>query len=129
MERITIQRGLGFAAAFALASAPAASALAAGLVPCGNEANDMCTWEDVIGFANSFLTYLIGIAVTIAGVLIAWAGVKILMARGDPKAMIAARNQLSNIVIGMAVMILAFTIIKVLLTTFGVQSKFRAPGL
>jgi hypothetical protein len=123
-----IKRFVAYGITTALFVAPVL-VMGAGLVPCGDKDPTSCTWGSVVTFANTLLNFLIGLGVIIAGVLIAVAGIKLLLGRGDPGAWKAAKQMLWNVVIGMSVMILAFTIIKVLLTTFGVQGKFRATGL
>jgi hypothetical protein len=123
-----VRKYIAYAATAAIFVAPAL-VMGAGLVPCGDKDPTSCTWGSVVAFANTFLNFLIGIGVVIAGVLIAVAGIKLLLGRGDPGAWKAAKQMMTNVIIGMAIMILAFTIIKVLLTTFGVQGKFRATGL
>lgn len=104
-------------------------AFAAGLVPCGNDDPRQCNWDAAIGFANSLLTYLIGIGILLAAIIIAWAGINILLAQGNPGKIADAKKMMWNVVVGLTVMILAFTIIKVILTTLGVSSEFRADGL
>ena len=106
-----------------------AYARAAGIVPCGNSDPTECNWEAAIAFANNLLTYLIGFGVLVAAIIIAWAGIQILLAQGNSGKIIAARGMMLNVVIGLTIMILAFTIIKVILTTLGVSGEFRADGL
>lgn len=104
-------------------------AFAAGIVPCGNTDPAECNWDAAIRFANNLLTYLIGLGVLIAAIIIAWAGIQILLAQGNPGKISAAKGMMWNVVVGLTVMILAFTIIKVILTTLGVDRSFRADGL
>jgi len=106
-----------------------AYAFAAGIVPCGNADPAECNWDAAIRFANSLLTYLIGLGVLVAAIIIAWAGISILLAQGNPGKISAAKAMMWNVVVGLAIMILAFTLIKVILTTLGVGSAFRADGL
>lgn len=126
MDRVKKLARFGLVGGFALTPT---LALAAGLVPCGNEDPRQCNWDAAIGFANSLLTYLIGIGILLAAIIIAWAGINILLAQGNPGKINDAKRMMWNVVVGLAVMILAFTIIKVILTTLGVRSDFRADGL
>lgn len=103
--------------------------MAAGIVPCGNEDPTECDWKAVINFANNLLTYLIGLGVLLAAIIIAWAGIQILLAQGNPGKISDAKKMMWNVVVGLTIMILAFTIIKVILTTLGVREDFRADGL
>lgn len=111
-----------------IVSMPALS-LAAGIVPCGNDNPRECNWDAVINFANNMLTYLIGLGVLLAAIIIAWAGIQILLAQGNPGKISDAKKMMWNVVVGLTIMILAFTIIKVILTTLGVSGEFRADGL
>jgi hypothetical protein len=67
--------------------------------------------------------------VLFAAIIIAWAGIQILLAQGNPGKISAAKSMMWNVVVGLTIMILAFTIIKVILTTLGVDRSFRADGL
>lgn len=110
----------------ALLSIPAVAS-AAGLVKCGLAANDECGLSDFILLINDVISYAIMLALVVAGVMIMVAGFKMVTAAGDPGKIKDARGTITQVLIGVFVLLAAFLIIKFLLQL--VDPAFKAPAL
>jgi hypothetical protein len=61
--------------------------------------------------------------------MLIWGGLRWVMSEGDEKAVTAARNQITNALIGLAIVFAAFAIMKLIETVFGIKllSGFTVP--
>lgn len=62
--------------------------------------------------------------------ILIWGGLKWVMSEGDQKAVESARAQITNALIGLAIVFAAFAIMKLIETVFGIQllSGFKVPS-
>jgi hypothetical protein len=109
-----------------LLSIPAVAS-AAGLVKCGLGKADECGLSDFILLINDVITYAITLSLVIAGVMIMVAGFKMVTAAGDPGKIKDARGTITQVLVGLFVLLAAFLIIKFLLQL--VDPTFKAPAL
>ncbi len=105
-----------------------------GLVPCGNTVDKPCTVEDIFNVFVIITNYLIGIAGLIAIISIVYAGFSMVMAAGRTEAIASGKKRLTNSVIGLILIMLAFVIINAILYgtlglgVFGGQSILSNPA-
>lgn len=92
-----------------------------GLVQCGNEADNPCTVEDVFNIFVIMTNLLIGMAGIIAIIAIMWAGFSMVKAAGSQEGIASAKKSLTNAIIGLILVFLAFIIINsILYGTLGI---------
>jgi len=62
--------------------------------------------------------------------MLIWGGLRWVMSEGDEKAVTAARNQITNALVGLAIVFAAFAIMKLIETVFGIKllSGFTIPS-
>lgn len=82
-----------------------------GFVPCGNTADNPCTFTHLFAAMIAIINYLIATAGFIAVAVIAYSGIKIIWARGNPAEMTAAKGRLSGAVIGVILVSVAFILV------------------
>ena len=81
-------------------------------------ADDICGMCDLIGLANNIIQFAIYLAVTIAAIMFIVAGIKYLTAGGDSAKISAAHKIFFNVIIGLALVLTAWLIIELIMTTF-----------
>lgn len=79
-----------------------------GLVTC---AGPDCTFCDLFYMFNGVLDWLFGIVILIAVLLIAYAGFMLVFSRGDTSAISKGKSMLINTIIGIVIMLMAWTIV------------------
>jgi hypothetical protein len=107
---------------FALAQGKTVS----GMVPCGNSSGgapvadaQQCDFIDLMNLIQSTLNFVIyQLATPIAIVMFAYAGAKLVWSNGDTGAEKSARAIFKNTLIGYAVMLSAFLIVKLVFSFF-----------
>lgn len=99
------------------------------LVPNDSNWNNLTklTFGGIISGAISLV--MLVVALVFFFILI-WGGLKWVMSEGDQKAVEAARAQITNALIGLAIVFAAFAIMKLIETIFGIQllSGFKVPS-
>ena len=85
---------------------------AQGFVQCSGPDCDFCSLVDTI---NAVLAFIIQIAIIGCIIIIAWAGLKMVVSRGNPGAWKEAKEFMMNVLIGIVIIFMAFTIIDLLL--------------
>ncbi len=92
-----------------------------GIVQCGNKAADPCTVEDIFNVIVITTNLLIGMAGIIAIISIIYAGFSMVSAAGSQEGITSAKKRLSNSIIGLILVLLAFVIINAILgSTLGI---------
>lgn len=105
---------------FIIASLSANDVLAAGLVPCGDTADDPCTIDDFIELIGNVLSYIWIILVPALGLLwFGFAGYKMMLSQGDPGKFNEGKNMLLYGTIGIIVVYTAPLLIKSFLSLIG----------
>ncbi len=104
---------------------------AAGLVPCGGVGEPACESCHVVSLADNVIGWLVLILGTIAAIVIAYAGIKLVTSGGNQRAMEDAKSMITNIIIGYIIVLAGWLIIdyimKVLVNegTFGVWNEIE----
>lgn len=80
-----------------------------GLVPCGYD--EPCTTADVAGFVNGLISFLISLLGIIATIALVYAGILLVTSGGDTGAATRAKNLLTNVVIGIILILAAWLIV------------------
>lgn len=87
------------------------AALAQNFVRCSGVGTDSCDFCDLVDMANRIIKWLIGILVTLAVLLMAVAGVKLVVSGGDQGALRNAKDMLQNAIIGFIIVLSAWVIV------------------
>ncbi len=107
--------------AFVVALALPAIAFSAPLVPCSG-AQD-CNWSALLKLGQNIMNFMILIGSSIAAIMFAVAGFTYLTSKGEPGKISAAHQMLTNVVVGYAIALAAFLLIKLVLTLANDQFK------
>lgn len=83
-----------------------------GFVTCTGPDCDFC---DFVTMGEIILGWLITLAVIISTIILAVAGLRMVMARGNPQALNQAKDSLLNIIIGIFIVAIAFTLVDTLM--------------
>jgi len=90
-------------------------AFAAGLVPCGGVDEPMCQSCHVLELINIVVNWLIAILTTVTALLIAYAGLRLVVSVGDVSAMTQAKTLISNCLIGFSIVLAGWLLIDLVL--------------
>jgi len=88
---------------------------AAGLVPCGGVGEPMCQSCHVLQLIHIVVNWLIAILTTITALLIAYAGLRLVVSVGNASAMTQAKSLISNCLIGFAIVLIGWLLIDLVL--------------
>jgi hypothetical protein len=108
---------IGGTALFFIFAAVARITLAAGLVTCGNDANSVCTWTDLMGSGGNSLVSkvtkfaLFDFAVPIAVGFIIWGGIKMITAGGNESRFADGKKIITGVLWGLLIAFSAWIII------------------
>lgn len=98
---------------------PASAPVYNGLVAC---AGVDCNFDKFIDTINRVINFLIVyIAFPVVAIVIAWAGIKLLISGGNPSAKTEAKAMIGKVVLGLIIALLCWVIIKLILVTLGYQ--------
>lgn len=86
-----------------------------GLVQCGNQASDPCTVEDFFNIFVIATNILIGLVGLVAIFAIVFSGYSMVIAAGNTEAITKAKKNLTNAIIGLVLVLLAFILINTIL--------------
>lgn len=86
-------------------------ATAAGLVPCGGEGEAMCDTAFAVQFANGLISFLIQMLGIIAVIVLVIAGFQLVLSAGNEQAWPAAKERITNIIIGIIIILAAWLIV------------------
>lgn len=94
-----------------------------GLVTCGLDPDNYdCDFNMFLALINRVANFLlVYIAFPFIGVVVAYAGFKLITSGGSESALTEAKGMIWNVVIGLVVALLAWVIIKLVLSVFGYQ--------
>lgn len=106
---------LAFPSATALAI-PANVFAATDIVPSTLKAN-----QDIIPIIRAIIQFILVVAFVLAFVMLLIGGIRWITAGGDEKGVASARNMITAALIGLVVILVAFALIKLVETFFGVQ--------
>ncbi|MDD5152977.1 MAG: hypothetical protein PHS95_03245 [Candidatus Pacebacteria bacterium] len=87
-------------------------------IPCDGSASDPCTFGDLITLANSIITFLLYLLVPLMTLAFMWIGGNFLLNTNKESARTEAKDRLLNIAKGLGIIVAAFILIKLILTTF-----------
>lgn len=108
-----LMRILFFVFLLCLVSLPSfALAQAGGLVPCSGPD---CNTNDVVGFANNLISYLIQALGIIAVIVMVYAGFRLVMSQGNESEWGKAKELFANVIIGIILILAAWLIVDTLL--------------
>jgi hypothetical protein len=81
------------------------------------------------GIVSGAISLVMIVVALIFFFMLIWGGLRWVMSEGDEKAVTAARNQITNALIGLAIVFAAFAIMKLIETVFGISllSGFTIP--
>ena len=98
-------------------------ALAAGLVPCGNEGEAACTFNDFFIMVNSVINFVLyDIVPPIAIITIVISAVNLMTSAGDPGKLEQAKKTLIWIIIGLVVVYGAWWLVTTFVSMLGGDS-------
>ncbi len=106
---------LTFAVVGIFLTLPIISVEAAGLVPCGDPGEEECQACHIVELGQNVLTWLISISASIIAIIFAWAGMKIVMAKGSTENMSEAKGMMTNSIIGLVILLSAWLVIDTVL--------------
>lgn len=92
-----------------------------GLVKCNNPPD--CTFEELIATANAVMGFLVQIGIAFIAIVLAYAGWIYLTAGGDSGKIKTAHKMFRNSVIGFMIILGAFLVIKLLVSTLGLNTS------
>ena len=120
--RVNLKKSLFFCLLFFGAISAAAKVNAAsGLVPCGLSTNDPCTLCHLIVGIQGLIQWGLGILIAISIVGISIAGVMYIVSSGDPTLIKKAKDFVTSVVIGFALMLGAWLIVNTTLWIFSTK--------
>ena len=96
---------------------------AAGLIPCGGPGEEECQACHLVALGQNILNFLIIIAIALAVVLVAIAGFRMVIAGSNAGQITSARNQLTETIIGLMVLLASWLIVDTLLTYFFAEDR------
>ncbi len=96
-------------------------AQAAGLVPCGGEGQDPCTWCHLMQLVKNVINFLMYIVFPLAAIMIVVGGIMIMTAGGSTERVAKGKEIVTAAVVGLLIALLSWliidTIIKILAGT------------
>lgn len=93
---------------FILLSSPV---YAQGLVPCGGAGQEPCQTCHVVMLIDNLVDWLIAILSIVASIIIAYAGIRLVVSGGDVAAKELAKKLISNVIIGYALLLACWLLI------------------
>jgi uncharacterized membrane protein len=99
------------------------------LVPCGGANQQPCTFDDLLRTVVRIINYLLAVAGMVAAYYIVMAGWNMMSALGNPEKITAAKQGLTNAVIGFVLVFLAFAFVNLALGIMGVTCQWWTKSL
>lgn len=84
--------------------------------------NEISTLSGVFGVLTNLV---LGVGMALTVVFLIWGGISYMMAQGDAKAAAAARERLTNAVIGFIIVLAAFVIKALIINVIGGNTTFK----
>ena len=98
------------------------------LVICGREGQADCTLCDIFKMAQKMIDFVIGLLFLIAPVFIGVGGFMILLGGANPGQIDKGKKIITNVIIGIIIALLAWTIINLIFNTLASTDKTKFPG-
>lgn len=114
MLKITKSKLIGLAAPVISLVAPAAALAQGQLVP-----SELTRTQNVINVVQALIRFVLLFAFVAAFVMLLIGGIRWILAGGDEKAVEKARNTITAALIGLVIILVAYAIIRVVETVFG----------
>jgi hypothetical protein len=116
---------------FMLAAPSLVAAQGGGIVTCGIAGTYDCGTCELIAMGNNVINFIIRFMLVFIAIIFAYAGYRLVMSRGSTSEYEAAKRMLSNIIIGLIILLIAWlavdTIMKLLLRNDG-QVQYDSTG-
>ena len=94
-----------------------------GLVPCGNTADDPCTFKDIFELIGNVIKFLLfTLALPLCALAIVWGGIIIVLNPANPGERAKGLDIIKNAMIGLALALASYLIVDTLLTIFTDQT-------
>lgn len=91
-----------------------------GLVKCGNEGQNPCTFGDLLALIGSVIDFILTQLVpAIAVIGVIWAAIIMMTSTGDPGKFETAKRAITYIAIGLAVIYLSWALVKWFISALG----------
>lgn len=84
----------------------------------------MCLFSDLIILVDRVIDYIFILVLPIAAIIFAYAGYLYITSGGNPEKRTAAKKAMTYLVIGIAVIMMAWLLVKAVLTSLGVKASF-----
>lgn len=94
----------------------------AALIPCDG-ITIKCDFKALVKLVQNIINFLVYMAAPVSAVAFAWAGVLYLTAAGDEKKISQAHTIFTDVLIGLAIILSAWLIVKLIVTGLGVKSS------
>lgn len=88
-----------------------------GLVPCGRDGQGACQMCHTVQLVNGVTAWLVGILSIAAAIMFVIAGFRLVTANGNPSVMQDAKNMITNVAIGFAIVLAAWLLIDLMMKT------------
>ncbi|MSR71288.1 MAG: hypothetical protein EXS50_01265 [Candidatus Taylorbacteria bacterium] len=88
-----------------------------GLIPCGNETQKMCTFDDLIKGIEGLINFMIYLAIPLSVVAFGYAGFTYMTAAGDQGKIKTAHKTFGLVVTGLVIMFAAWLVVNTIVTT------------
>ncbi len=90
----------------------------------GDQNNRMCGFNDFMYMINKIISYIMVLVLPIAALVFAYAGYLYLTSGGNTNKRSAAKNAMTNLVIGVLIILCAWVVVRAVLLSLGVTDEF-----
>ena len=98
---------------------------AAGIIPCDGSTSSPCDFDALIVLAGNIIQFLIvAVALPLAAISFAWAGIKLMTARGNENTIREAKAIFWYVLIGLIVVLAAWLLVYAILDGLGLKAGF-----
>ena len=101
-------------------------ASAAGIVPCKGTACQAC---DLVKLGNNIISFLIGLGVLVAVVMVAWAGVKLVTSGGSSESVGKAKGMIWSALVGFVIILACYLLVDVFMKTLTKDESGKSMGV
>ena len=98
-------------------------------VPCGGPGQPMCEFCHLVLMGNLILAWLILVLTVVAGLIFAYAGLKLVTSGGNPEAKNTAKSMFVNVIVGYLLVLSSWLIIDTLMRMLANQAEFTENGV
>jgi len=98
---------------------------AGGLVPCGGTDEPACDFTQFMNLINRVIKFILfDLAMPIAAIMFAWAGILLVTAGGSTERVGKAKRIFTNVAVGFIIAVLAWLIIRTILSILGFEGDW-----